>query len=249
MNVALYGKRSRWAMTERRRGALQRDTHNLVIGPSSLAWDGTSLVVNLAEVTSPLPRRVRGTVRVHPPGLATHEVDLAGDGKHRWSPIAPRARVEVSLAEPALSWNGTAYFDTNSGDEPLEDGFADWDWCRAPLRDGVAVVYDRRLRSGKTLVTGLRYDAMNGAEEFVPPGLQALQPTFWRLKRSTHADAGTQAWVAQTLTDAPFYARSVVQGRLLGEGVTAVHESLSLVRFQAPWVQAMLPFKAPRAFW
>ncbi len=249
MNVALYGKRSRWAMTERKRGALQRDVHNLVIGPSSLAWDGTALVIDLAEVTSPVPRRVRGTIRIYPPGLATHEVDLAGDGKHRWSPIAPRARVEVSLREPALSWNGTAYFDTNSGDEPLEDGFADWDWCRAPLRDGVAVVYDRRLRSGATLATGLRYDAMNRAEEFALPGLQALQPTLWRLARSTHADAGTRARVAQTLTDAPFYARSVVQAHLLGEGVTAVHESLSLDRFCAPWVQAMLPFKAPRAFW
>ena len=26
----------------------------------------------------------------------------------------------------------------------------------------------------------------------------------------------------------------------------AVHESLSLDRFRAPWVQAMLPFKVPR---
>ena len=50
----------------------------------------------------------------------------------------------------------------------------------------------------------------------------------------------------QTLEDAPFYARSVIATRLRGEDVTAVHESLSLDRFRAPWVQAMLPFRIPR---
>jgi carotenoid 1,2-hydratase len=40
----------------------------------------------------------------------------------------------------------------------------------------------------------------------------------------------------------------VLRSRLLGEDVTAVHESLSLDRFDTPWVQFMLPFKAPRAF-
>ena len=56
--------------------------------------------------------------------------------------------------------------------------------------------------------------------------------------------------VVQRLEDAPFYARSVIASRgYAGQEVTAVHESLSLDRFVAPWVQAMLPFKAPRALW
>jgi carotenoid 1,2-hydratase len=29
----------------------------------------------------------------------------------------------------------------------------------------------------------------------------------------------------------------------------AVHESLSLERFRAGWVHAMLPFRMPRALW
>jgi carotenoid 1,2-hydratase len=248
MHVALYGKRHRWAMTERGRAALQRDATHLGIGPSSLAWDGTTLTATLAERCCPIPRAVRGTIRLHPPGISTHEVDLAGNGRHRWSPIAPRARIEVALEQPSLSWSGTAYFDTNSGDEPLEDSFASWDWFRAPMRQGTAVVYDRVLRDGRRLATGLRYDPVGAAEPFHPPPRTRMQDTLWRLHRHAHADPGERMWVAQTLTDSPFYARSVVQGTLLGQSVTAVHESLSLDRFRAPWVQAMLPFKAPRAF-
>jgi carotenoid 1,2-hydratase len=52
--------------------------------------------------------------------------------------------------------------------------------------------------------------------------------------------------VVRTLTDAPFYARSLVRTRWLGEAVTAMHESLSLQRFDSAWVQAMLPFRMPR---
>jgi len=35
---------------------------------------------------------------------------------------------------------------------------------------------------------------------------------------------------------------------LLGESVTAMHESLSLDRFRARWVQMLLPFRMPRAW-
>jgi carotenoid 1,2-hydratase len=52
--------------------------------------------------------------------------------------------------------------------------------------------------------------------------------------------------VAETLVDAPFYARSVLNTRIAGQPVTAMHESLSLDRFSAGWVQALLPFRMPR---
>jgi carotenoid 1,2-hydratase len=53
--------------------------------------------------------------------------------------------------------------------------------------------------------------------------------------------------VRQTLEDGPFYARSILSTRVFGEDVPAMHESLSLDRFRKPWVQAMLPFRMPRA--
>ena len=50
----------------------------------------------------------------------------------------------------------------------------------------------------------------------------------------------------RTLEDAPFYARSQLAGRVFGDDVQVMHESLSLDRFQMPIVQAMLPFRMPR---
>ena len=73
-----------------------------------------------------------------------------------------------------------------------------------------------------------------------------MPPTRWRVRRQTRAE-GMMA-VRATLEDTPFYARSLVATRLLGESVVLMHESLDLDRFRAPWVQAMLPFRVPRAW-
>jgi carotenoid 1,2-hydratase len=55
LNVALYGRPGRWAMTERGRGALGAEASALAIGPSSLRWDGNGLTIAIDEVTVPLP--------------------------------------------------------------------------------------------------------------------------------------------------------------------------------------------------
>jgi carotenoid 1,2-hydratase len=256
MNVVLYGTKGgakaapgkRWAMTERGPAALQRDATTLQIGPSAMHWDGTSLTVEVDEVTAPIPSRIRGTIRLHPTGLATHAVALDGVGRHGWSPIAPSARVEVSLTHPARAWQGHAYFDTNWGSRPLEADFADWHWCRAALPDGgTAVLYYVHRKDGTRATTALRYAADGGCTPFIPPPEVTLPRTFWRLPRSTGADHGHTAAVEQTLEDAPFYARSVVRTHLLGQPVTAMHEALSLTRFDTHWMRLMLPFKAPKA--
>jgi len=46
---------------------------------------------------------------------------------------------------------------------------------------------------------------------------------------------------------APFYSRSEIRTRLLGQDATAVHEYLDLERFRSPILYAMLPFRVPRA--
>ena len=73
-----------------------------------------------------------------------------------------------------------------------------------------------------------------------------LPGTGWRIRRRARSDTGTEIRRLQTLTDAPFYARSLLETRWMGEPVTAFHESLSLDRFDTAWVQAMLPFRMPR---
>ena len=234
-------------MTERGRGSVQRDASHLAIGPSALAWDGDALTVDINEVAVPLPARIRGQVRVHPAALTDHTVLLDAEGRHRWTPLAPHVRVEVVLERPALRWAGTGYFDTNAGDGPLEDAFTRWDWSRAPLRDGTAILYDVARRDGGATAVALRIGHSGAVEAFDPPPPVPLPRTHWRVARATRADADGLASVARTLEDTPFYARSVLRTQLLGERTEAMHESLALDRFAAPWVQAMLPFRIPRA--
>ena len=229
-------------MTERGRGAVQTGPAHLRIGPSALDWDGTMLRVRIDEIAAPLPARVRGEVRLYPAALPGCHFALDDAARHVWTPIAPLARVEVALEHPALRWSGAGYLDSNRGEAPLEQDFADWDWSCARLRDGAAVLYDTRPRTGAGRSLALRFDAQGHCTPFAPPPRMALPRTRWRLARGTRGEAAVQ----RTLEDTPFYARSLLNARLLGEDAATVHESLSLDRFRTPWVQAMLPFRMPR---
>ncbi len=247
-NVALYGARGkRWALTERGRTAVRRDGGSLVIGPSALAWDGTTLTARLDEVTVPLPSRIRGRVRLRPEALVADTFSLDADGRHHWRPIAPCARVEVDLERPALCWRGRAYLDSNWGDEPLEAAFSDWHWSRGSLQDGTtAILYDVTRRAGPPWSLALRCGPDGDVRPFDAPPLASLPPTVWRLGRATRSDPDTPARVLQNFEDTPFYARTLIRTGLLGESVTSVHESLSLDRFRTSWVQSLLPFRMPR---
>jgi carotenoid 1,2-hydratase len=152
------------------------------------------------------------------------------------------------MDSPALRWRGEGYFDMNWGEEPLEQGFRCWDWSRAALAEGrCAVLYDREERDGTRHETGLCFSPAGDVEIFQPPPRQTLAPTtVWRIPRASQVEAGGTLGIVRTLEDTPFYARSVLSTRLLGETVQAMHESLSLERFRRAWVQALLPFRMPR---
>ena len=233
-------------MTERGRTALHRDATTLSIGPSALHWDGTQLTIDIAEVTAPLPSRLRGTVRVTPAAVTGRTFNLDQAGRHTWSPIAPMSHVEVALTSPALRWSGPGYLDTNSGARPLEADFVHWDWCRAPMPDGAAILYNANRRLGGEQSLALQIGRDGSVQDVPPPPRITLPATRWRIQRHTRAEPGQPVKVLQTLEDTPFYARSVLDTNLLGHRVTAMHESLSMDRFTAPWVQAMLPFRIPR---
>lgn len=246
INVAIYSKGgNRWAMTERPRGAVYRTLNSFAVGPSHLAWNGNALTIHIAEIAVPFPRRIRGTVRVVPTAITQHAFTLNEDGRHRWWPIAPCARVQVALDQPHLRWQGDGYFDMNRGDTPLERGFVDWQWSRGATRDGAIIMYEALRRDGSRIDLAMTFDPQSRMQEFEPPKLQTLKRTGWRVARSVRSE--NAASVVRTLEDAPFYARSVISAKLLDEPVTLMHESLSLDRFKKPVVQAMLPFRMPRA--
>jgi carotenoid 1,2-hydratase len=251
INVALYSPGAgRWAMTERGRRSVDRSATHFAVGPSALRWHDDTLTITLEEIANPLPRRVRGTVRVRPAGLCSYVAALDDAGRHRWGPIAPCARVEVDLDAPALRWEGHGYLDSNEGDEPITEPFTTWDWLRAPLADGsTAVVYDVRQRVGGDRVIGACFRPDGSTEALALPPRHNLRRTGWgieRTVRSESAPGSAPPTVRRTLEDTPFYTRSLVRTCLGGETVEAMHETLSATRFGAPWVQALLPWRMPR---
>ncbi|NBD96491.1 MAG: hypothetical protein GVY11_08460 [Gammaproteobacteria bacterium] len=245
INVALYGRGGRWCMTERGRSDLDREHDFLNIGPSRLHWRGDSLSIELEEWAVPIPRRVRGRIRVHPVVANGETVELDPGGRHRWTPVFPAARVEVAMDRPDVQWSGSGYLDHNAGTEPLENGFDNWFWARAKTTRGPVVLYDSQFRNGQRSALALHFDS-SGTRSALPAPMPARLPrSRWRMDRPARSDDG-QARLERVWEDTPFYCRSLVTTRLLGERITAVHESLSLKRFAAWWVQLMLPFRMPR---
>lgn len=252
INAVLYnpGGKKVWALTERGRNNLIRDAVHMQVGPSAIHWDGNQVIIAIDEITVPLPRRLRGEIRLQLPGISPDDYPIDHRGRHRWWPISPACRASVVLEAPQLSWQGEAYFDSNRGSEPLEAGFTDWDWSRAILADGGSFVqyHTRPLHpNAPQTAIALRFDAQGKAQTVAPPPRMTLPTTgIWRIPRQTGADPMATTRVLRTLEDTPFYARSMLETHVLGETVTAFHESLSLHRFRQRWVQTLLPFRMPR---
>ncbi len=249
INVCLYGAVRRWTMTERGRRHVQRDARSFTVGASRVEWKDDALVVDIDERSLPLPYRVRGRVRLNPRGLSTFVTALDGHGRHRWGPIAPCARVEVELTQPALRWRGHAYFDSNEGDEPIERAFTRWDWLRAPRPDGGGtVLYDVVTRDAAPRLIGAHFAPDGNDVALVQPERrrQRLPPTrWWRIDRRVPVDS-MSAFVQRTLEDTPFYARSLLGLSLQGVPTEAIHETLDVTRLVSPAVQWMLPWRMPR---
>ena len=232
-------------MTERGTRHCERRADQFIIGPSGLHWDGQALTIRIDEMGVPLPRRIRGTVRVIPDRLFAFSTALDARGRHHWGPLAPRARVEVDLPQPGLRWSGHAYVDSNEGDEPVERAFGEWDWSRCQLADGsTAVLYDVEPGQPGGRVLALRFHPDGSVTEFDAPPLHHLPKTAWRLPRRMRSDGPVR--VLQQLEDTPFYQRAMLQSQMLGEEVISFHETLNVPRLVSPIVQGMLPWRMPR---
>lgn len=244
LNVALEGRRgSAWVMTEHPADAVRRSEDGLAVGRSDLRWQDGSLVARIDERTAPWGRRARGVVRFTPLLRTSAEVDLSGDGRHRWFPVAPYGRIEVELTEPRLRFSGHGYFDANEGSEPLEEAFESWSWSRFGSESGAVLAYDVELRDGTRRACGLRVDA---AGETSPLGTgegAPLRRSRFGLGRTVWKEPGGSARLARTVEDGPFYVRSLVHAQVDGRPAVGMHEAVSLARFRAPWVRFLVPFR------
>jgi len=141
----LYGPRaSRWAMTERG-GTRVAATLGALHRASALEWIDDGLTLDIDEVCAPLPRRIRGTIRLQPSALAdlSFLMDAPATSMDAVRAVCPYRRAARG-AESALS--GIAYFDSNCGAEPLEEAFRSWT-CRARASPRNGVLYDVAPRS------------------------------------------------------------------------------------------------------
>ncbi|MEM1196603.1 MAG: hydroxyneurosporene dehydrogenase [Pseudomonadota bacterium] len=236
-------------MTERQRASVTRAQRELTLGPSHVEWDGNALVIDIEErdtrLFNPIRRPVRGRVRVLPEALNPAAFALDGNENHIWHCMAPRARIEVAMDEPDLSWSGKGYFDHNRGSEPLEDGFRVWHWSRAHTRRGAVVCYEGERADGSLFASAIRFNAAGIPEEAELPPMAPLPPSAWRIDRRTRSEIGLSK-VQRTWEDTPFYSRSQLSSQLYAEQVVAVQESLDMRRFANPLVQFMLPYRMPR---
>ncbi len=250
-NVALDGAPRRWSMWEHGRDGLRRSADHIAVGASAMAWDGEALTVTIDETTVPWPSRLRGRVTLRPRVLGTRRFDLDAAGRHRWQPVAPLSDVTVAFDTPRLRWEGTGYFDTNDGDEPLEAAFRSWTWSRfdmdaaavgAASSGGARIFYDVTDRAGTERRLSLAVTADGVAEApLLPYG--RLPSGLWGIGRAAPCDPGHAPTLLRTMEDAPFYARSGIRSTIDGYAATGVHESLSLTRAASPLVRLMLPFK------
>ena len=244
-NIVLRGGVKRWCMTERPSSRVRVTPEALRIGPSQLAWDGCEFNFELNERGAPLPLGVRGSVRVRPQLQPNVICPLDRDAHHAWIPLAPCARVDVRLEEPALHWQGDGYLDSNRGDRALEQDFQGWQWSRASSSRGTSVFYETQHRSEPPWPIALLFTA-NGARVIKTPPRVLLPRSGWGISRQARSEDPSATRIVATLVDAPFYARSLLTTRLQGEAAVTVHESLNLDRFRRPWIQWMLPFRMPR---
>ena len=252
VNVALYGAgASRWAMTER--GRAQPAARTPTRSRSGRARSpGTATRSRSGSTRSPrrCPRASAARCALQPAGLTGRSFALDAAGRHRWWPIAPCSRVEVALERPGAALERRRPTSTPTRRRAARGRLRHWDWSRAAL--------PRRHRHPLRRAAGATGGGLRSRMRFDPPGRRrghrARPP---RVDPAAHALAHAARRRAPTTARASVVAdprgRAVL--RPLGAGLApaaasrspAMHESLSLDRFRAPWVQAMLPFRMPRA--
>ncbi len=238
----MYQRRGgHWVLSEQRTRAPLFGRH-MRVGRNEVAWQDGHLVLRICDRSSPLGAAVRGVIRLIPQGPTFEPRALHRHQPHWWWPVAPCARIEVRMEAPHGHWQGRAYHDVNWGHEPLSQGFRGWSWQRLWHAEGTLVQYITQPRNAPAQHLSHLYRA-DGTHQRMPPLVaHDLPVTRWGLRRR----AAGQACEARRMEDTPFYSRSQIAVTVGHETLHGMHEQLDLDRFDAPWVQFLLPFRMRR---
>lgn len=247
MHVAVYDLRGKkpkkiWALETQPIDPRSRTPTRLAIGSSAIRWERDRLVVDLDERTTPAPKYnpfrqpVRGRVVLHPEAMPELALQLDERGQHLWWPVAPLARIEVDLPKPGVRFSGHGYHDVNAGELPLEDSFDTWSWMRARVGDAARLTYDVRCASGARRAHALEVTA-GGSKPLEDTRRVPLERAAWGFAREALVDQRRGSRTVQSYEDGPFYTRSLVQTRIGGDEVLAMHETLAAHRLRRAWVR------------
>lgn len=247
-NVAIYSKKNKiWTMTEFSEKHTSRTDSSYNVGNSQIRWNGSEVEILIDEISTPIPRKIKGKVKLSSDKFFLYSTWLDDSKKHRWGPIAPSAKIEVDFPDLGINWSGHGYMDSNEGDEPLENPFFGWNWARTTLEDGSALVfYDIKQKVGRERVLPLRFFLNGDVKRIPPPPREDLPDTAWFITRFMRAEPARPAHIVRSLEDTPFYSRCLLSVGLLGDRHLVLHETLNLKRFSKSLTQLMLPWRMPR---
>lgn len=257
MNVVLYRRggggrwwnrsSKRWCFSEYSAEHLDRGADHLGLGPNHFDWDGQRLKI-IADERSPILRaKIRGEIELRPGQRFDTSVNLDGQGRHYWWPIAPQSRIRVTLTHPQLSFEGKAYHDSNWGSEPLADGFSGWNWSRSSVDGGTAILYDTRSLQGTERRFARFFSADGTVWDLDLAQIVDLGRSRWGIARQTRSHADDTPRLVQSLENSPFYTRALLRWSLQGAPAEGVHESMNLQRFRRSWVQFLFYLRMRRA--
>ncbi len=266
-----------WVMNEHPAASLCREPAGLRIGASRLSRQADGEVqIELDEQTTrffAVPGvRVRGRMILEAGGPAeVGPIRLSREGaaeQHHWQPlsIGCRARVELTLGQVPLRFEGRAYHDGNYGTGRLESTFSRWGWAHGGA-EGVekpaVVLYRTCFSDGGGRSVALRREggrmSLQAAEETAGgPGFTDGPGDFlWMpVPASFQAHGQTCERLPGALLDTPFYARFPVRfpdapkkDDSFGgpsQALTGFGEYLDLRRFRSRGIQFLLRYKTRR---
>lgn len=240
VNVAFYGRKKYWVMTEKPKAALAQSPDSLVLGRSRMEQRDDGFIISIDERTAPFGSSIRGVIRISPGPMNDHSFILDSSEQHQWQPIAPACRLALDFEQPNLQFEGHGYLDRNFGKRALESDFESWNWNRSNSKTPIISYVTKEWNgSGKALQLEFRQDGSCVMQEQDPAF--DLERTLWRVHRTVRTPVAPQRVV--TLEDTPFYSRSKLDVNHAGQNMIFMHESLCMKRFKKEWVRFLLPFR------